>query len=172
VGYRNATKYADFLFFALKLLLTIVLPPSKTAPTFHNGEPVPFRLTPNIQSLMGPTVMEGLYAVSVMVMARGLTEPEFDLDQYLCVFVRDELNSWYAQQHRPGGQDPHRPSVPDQQLREIVRVNVEAIVKRATSLAQVGPGNVAANQTVIDLISQAVNPRHLALTDNLWMPYF
>ncbi|ANB14815.1 histone acetyltransferase TRA1 [Sugiyamaella lignohabitans] len=113
---------------------------------------------------MGPTVVEGLYAMSIMIIARGLTEPEFDLDQYLCVFVRDELISWYTQQHRP--------SVQDQQLREIVRVNVEAIVKRATSLAQVGQGNIPANQTVIDLISQAVNPRHLALTDNLWMPYF
>lgn len=140
-----------------------ILPPSKSAPAFHNGESVPFRLTPNIQTLMGPTCLEGLYAMSIMIIARGLTEPEFDLDQYLCVFVRDELISWYTQQHRP--------SVQDQQLRDIVKVNVEAIVKRASSLAQMGQGNIPANQTVIDLISQAVNPRHLALTDNLWMPY-
>lgn len=140
------------------------LPPSNKAPAFHNGEPVPFRLTPNIQTLMGPTSLEGLYSMSVMIIARCLTEPEFDLDQYLSIFVRDELISWYNQQHRP--------NVHDQQLRDIVKVNVEAIVRRATSLAQIGQGNIPANQTVIDLISQAVNPRHMALTDNLWMPYF
>lgn len=141
-----------------------LLPPTKSPPSFHNGEPVPFRLTPNIQALMGPTVLEALFAMSIMVIARGLTDPEFDLDQYLCVFVRDELISWYTQQHRS--------NVPDSQLRDTVRHNVEAIVRRATSLAQVGQGNVPANQTVIDLISQAVNSRHLALADNLWMPYF
>lgn len=113
---------------------------------------------------MGPTTLEGLYSMSVMIIARCLSEPEFELDQYLSIFVRDELISWYTQQHRP--------TVQDQQLREIVRMNVEAIVKRASSLAQVGQGNIPANQTVIDLISQAVNPRHLSLTDNLWMPYF
>ncbi|RDW26905.1 hypothetical protein B0I72DRAFT_92085 [Yarrowia lipolytica] len=140
-----------------------VLPPQKSTPTFHNGEAVPFRLTPNIQQLMGPTNMEGLFSFAIMLIARAVTEPEFSLDQYMSLFVRDEMISWYTQQHRP--------SVQDQQLREIVKVNVDGIVKRASSLAQVGQGNVPANQTVIDLISQAVNPRYLALTDNLWQAY-
>ncbi|ODQ63382.1 hypothetical protein NADFUDRAFT_28952 [Nadsonia fulvescens var. elongata DSM 6958] len=146
---------------ATEMLPTI--PPQKSSPAFHNGEPVAFRLTPNIQALMGPTALEGLFSMSVMNIARCLTEPELDLEQYLSLFVRDEMISWYTQQHRP--------SVQDQQLREIVRVNVETIVKRAISLAQVGQGNIPANQTVIDLISQAVNPRNLALTDHLWMAY-
>ncbi|KAF5100851.1 hypothetical protein D0Z00_001120 [Geotrichum galactomycetum] len=135
----------------------------KNPPTFHNGELVPFRLTPNIQALMGPIALEGIYSVSVMVIAKCLTESEFDLDQYLSVFVRDELISWYVQQQRR--------SAPDKQLREIALTNVGVIVKRATSLAQVGQGNIPANQTVIDLISQAVNPRFMVHTDNLWMPY-
>lgn len=135
----------------------------KNPPTFHNGELVPFRLTPNIQALMGPIALEGIYSVSVMVIAKCLTESEFDLDQYLSVFVRDELISWYVQQQRR--------SAPDKQLREIALNNVGVIVKRATSLAQVGQGNIPANQTVIDLISQAVNPRFMVHTDNLWMAY-
>lgn len=135
----------------------------KNPPTFHTSELVPFRLTPNIQALMGPIALEGIYSVSVMVIAKCLTESEFDLDQYLSVFVRDELISWYVQQQRR--------SAPDKQLREIALNNVGVIVKRATSLAQVGQGNIPANQTVIDLISQAVNPRFMVHTDNLWMPY-
>lgn len=136
---------------------------SKNPPTFQNGELVPFRLTPNIQALMGPIALEGIYSVSVMVIAKCLTESENDLDQYLSVFVRDELISWYVQQQRR--------SAPDKQLREIALNNVGVIVKRATSMAQVGQGNIPANQTVIDLISQAVNPKFMVHTDNLWMPY-
>ena len=57
------------------------------------------------------------------------------------------------------------------QLRETVQTNSDMIVKRAVSLAQAPPGNLPANQTVIDLIAKAVNPMNLALCDALWMPY-
>lgn len=136
----------------------------KGPPMFHNPEHIPFRLTPNIQTLMGPTALEGIFSVSVMVIAKCLTETAHELDQYICVFVREELISWYVQQQRP--------SLPDDQLREATIKNVAYIGKRATSLAQVGQGNIPSNQTVIDLISQAVNPRFMVATDNLWMPYF
>lgn len=141
-----------------------ILPPSKNPPSFLNGEPVAFRFTPNIQTLMGPTAAEGIFAMTIMIIAKGLTEPEFDLAQFLPVFVRDELISLYLQQQRPPPQET--------QMRDIVRLNVDAIVRRASSLAQIGTGNIPANQTVIDLISLAVNPHNLALTDSLWMPYY
>lgn len=136
----------------------------RNPPQFHNPEHIPFRLTPNIQTLMGPTALEGIFSVSVMVIAKCLTETAHELDQYISVFVREELISWHVQQQRP--------SLPDAQLREFTVKNVGHIGKRASSLAQVGQGNIPANQTVIDLISQAVNPRFMVATDNLWMPYF
>lgn len=79
------------------------------------------------------------------------------------MFVRDEMIFWFTQQHRSG--------LGEQQLREKVQVNSEIIVRRATSLAQAGQGNLPANQTVIDLINKAANPFNLAQLDNLWMPY-
>lgn len=144
---------------------TDMLPPlsSKNTPIFYNPEFVPFRLTPNIQTLMGPIALEGIFSVSVMVIAKCLTDATSELDQYMSIFIREELISWHVHQQRP--------TLPDAQLRDITIKNVAYIAKRATSLAQVGQGNIPANQTVIDLISQAVNPRNLALTDNLWMPY-
>lgn len=140
-----------------------ILPASRNPPAFFNGEPVPFRMTPNIQALMGATTFEGLYSMAVMIIAKGLTDPEFDLAYFLPVFVRDELLSWYSQQ---------RATVPESQMRDVVKLNVDAIVKRAMSLGQVGQGSIPANQTVIDLISIAVNPRNLAMTDVRWMPYY
>lgn len=49
---------------------------ASTNPFFHNGETVPFRFTPNIQTLMGPIAIEGIFSCAVMAIARCLTEPE------------------------------------------------------------------------------------------------
>jgi len=131
---------------------------------FHNPEPVPFRLTPNLQTLMGPLATEGIYSCAIMAIARCLTEPEYELEQQLSLFVRDEMIHWFTSQHRQG-------SMADGQLRETVQANSEIIVKRTLSLAQSPAGALPANQTVIDLIAKAVNPMNLAQSDTLFMPY-
>jgi transformation/transcription domain-associated protein len=131
---------------------------------FHNPEPVPFRLTPNLQTLMGPLATEGIFSCAIMAIARCLTEPEFELEQQLSLFVRDEMIFWFTSSHRTG-------QMGESQLRETVQANSEIIVKRTLSLAQSPAGALPANQTVIDLIAKAVNPMNLASTDALWMPY-
>ncbi|ORY74856.1 FAT domain-domain-containing protein, partial [Protomyces lactucae-debilis] len=132
-------------------------------PVFHNGEAVPFRLTPALQNLMGPIGIEGIFSCATMAIARCLTEPEFELDQHLSIFVRDELITWFTQQHRPVTHETH--------LREKVSSNVDLIVRRASSLSQVAQGNLPANQTIIDLISQSVNPKNLVQMDQLWSSF-
>ncbi|KAJ5831817.1 Histone acetylase complex subunit [Penicillium riverlandense] len=130
---------------------------------FYNPEQVPFRFTPNIQTLLGPIATEGLFACAMMAIARCLTEPRHELEQQLSVFVRDEMMFWATAQHRG--------VLPVPQLRDLVYNNSEIIVNRAVSLASPPEGNLPANQTTIDLISKAVNPQHLASCDALWMPY-
>ncbi|KAH8758668.1 hypothetical protein BGZ57DRAFT_622732 [Hyaloscypha finlandica] len=131
---------------------------------FHNPEPVPFRLTPNLQTLMGPLATEGIYSCAIMAIARCLTEPEFELEQQLSLFVRDEMIHWFTSSHRSAQMEGG-------QLRETVQTNSELIVKRTLSLAQSPAGPLPANQTVIDLIAKAVNPMNLAQCDALFMPY-
>lgn len=133
-------------------------------PTFHNPELVPFRLTPNIQTLMGPMATEGIFTASIMAIARCLTEPEFDLEQQLSLFVRDEMIFWFTSSHKASNMN-------ESHLRETVQVNSEVIVKRTLSLAQAPMGALPANQTVIDLVAKAVNPVNLAGGDALWMGY-
>ncbi|MCJ1310684.1 hypothetical protein MMC25_004350 [Agyrium rufum] len=135
-----------------------------TKPQFGHNEPVPFRLTPNLQALMGPLATEGIFSCGIMAIARCLTEPEFELEQQLSIFVRDEVMFWLTQQHRNAGTE-------SSQLRETVSINSEIIVKKATSLAMPAGGGLPANQTVIDLISRAVRPENLAGCDALWMAY-
>ncbi|KAF4120545.1 transformation/transcription domain-associated protein [Geosmithia morbida] len=132
-------------------------------PLLHNPEPVPFRLTPNLQTMMGPLATEGIFSCSMMTIARALTEPEHELEHALTLFVRDEMIFWFTSSHRHG--------ISDTQLRDTVQKNSDSIVKRAVSLAHSPSGNLPANQTVIDAIAKAVNPINLAQADALWMPY-
>jgi len=135
-------------------------------PIFHNPEPVPFRLTPNLQTLMGPLATEGLFSSALMAIARCLTEvhePGNELEQQLSIFVRDEMIVWFTQQSKPLNAET--------QLRECVQGNVDIVVKRAVSLAKPPEGNLPANQTVVDLVARAVDPKALASTDALWMGY-
>jgi transformation/transcription domain-associated protein len=44
-------------------------------PVFVNSEPVPFRLTPNLQVFLGPLAMEGIFACTLQTIARCLVEP-------------------------------------------------------------------------------------------------
>lgn len=136
---------------------------SNNKPFFHNPEPVPFRLTPNLQVLMGPLALEGIFGCSLMAIARCLTEPELELEHALTLTVRDEMIYWLTSSHRNG--------ISESQLRDTVQVNSDAIVKRAASLAHNPSGNLPANQTVIDAIAKAVNPMNLAQCDMLFMPY-
>ncbi|ROT39320.1 transcription-associated protein [Sodiomyces alkalinus F11] len=136
---------------------------SPNKPFFHNPEPVPFRLTPNLQTLMGPLGMEGIFSCALMAVARCLLVPEHGLEHALTLFVRDEMIYWFTSSHRVV-------QMTEQQLRESVQLNTDSIVKRAASLAQSPTSNLPANQTVIDLIAKAVNPMNLAQCDALWMP--
>lgn len=134
-------------------------------PFFGSVEHVPFRLTPNLQTLMGPLATEGVFSCSIMAIARCLTEPEFELEHALTLFVRDEVMFWFTSSHR-------MVHLNEGQLRDTVQTNCDLVVKRAMALATTDPeAKVPANQTVIDLISKAVNPINLAMMDALWQAY-
>lgn len=122
---------------------------NQSTPILGNGESVPFRFTPNIQNFVTPIGIEGLFTSSLMAVARCLTEPEFELDQYLSIFIRDELVTWHTMNHRP---------VTDTQLRERIATNVFQILKRTQFLScrterdKAVHANKPANQSIIDLI--------------------
>jgi transformation/transcription domain-associated protein len=92
-----------------------------------------------------------------------LTALQFEMDQYLSIFIRDEIITWYTALHASAPQDA--------ELRNQVTTNVELVMRRLSSLKREPGGNLPANQTVIDYISQAVDPLALAQMDLLWMPW-
>ena len=81
----------------------------------------------------------------------------------MTLFVRDELVSWQNATKRTALQE--------HQLRDSVRSNVDLLLRRAQGIAcksdrEKGQASVIpANQTLLDLISQASNPLKLAQMD-------
>lgn len=99
---------------------------NQSTPLLGNGESVPFRFTPNIQEYITPVGIEGLFTSCLLATARSLTEPELELDQYLSLFIRDELITWHMSNHR---------SVTDAQFRDRVQTNVLQVMTKAQFLS-------------------------------------
>lgn len=54
-------------------------------PIFAMSDVVPFRLTPNMQHLLGPVFTEGILTSGIMAIGRGLTEPEVSISSFLMI---------------------------------------------------------------------------------------
>lgn len=151
-----------------------IVPHIHAPPQFLNGEPVAFRMTPNLQHLLGPSVAEGLFAPLMMLIGKSITDPQFDLQQFLPLFVRDEIISFYANQLNPEHRVP-RGLKSKAEMQEVIKQNVEMIDKRAASLwhpsSKAGP-NQPADQKVLELYSKSVNVCNLVWAEMQWMPYY
>lgn len=205
------------------------------------SESVPFRLTPNLQSYMGAIALEGLLAPSIFLLAKCLTEFEFEMEDFLSFFIRDELFSAYQQSSHsnpshstsPSNTNPgtpntsgnpissntsSAPSLSDETIMIKVFQNLDLVYKRTLTLAclrereklsvesiqqllssqppslpvpSLTPSllnnnsstnsNINSNivntilppihQTILDLISSAVNPQKLLQMDPQWHPW-
>jgi len=146
---------------------------SQQLPIFATNDVVPFRLTPNLQHFLGPICTEGILTSSIMAIGRSLTEPEFDLEQQLCLFSRDEVITWLR----------GRSAVPDVNFKKLVAGNIDGVVKRAETMAckvereqavqnLTAPVLAPVVQTVTNLISSATNPIQLTKMGEMYMPWF
>lgn len=155
---------------------------------YQIGEAVPFRLTPNLQHFMGDIGMEGLLISSIFAIAKCLTERRFEMEDYLALFIRDELAGWIG---KSDGED----------IISKTLQNVDNIYKRVLLLActqersKLGVDSLTENpsftfsnndddksstitstlsplhQSILDLISCAVNPQKLCQMDSHWHPW-
>ena len=140
---------------------------SPQAPHFKSPDPTPFRLSPNIQHFIGPIGIEGLLASSFMALGTALTSSEHGLEDYLSIFVHDEVRFWFSgMQHQSKHLEP---------TIDLVRQNVFEVVKRARLMScrfgQDKASITPLNQAVLDLINYASHPSKLALQDPTWMPW-
>lgn len=141
---------------------------SPTVPHFKSPDPTPFRLSPNIQYFIGPVAIEGILTSAFMALGRALTDSEFGLEDYLGIFVRDELHFWVSGVQRQVNKGIEA-------SREIIVQNALEVVKRVRLMScrfgQEKSPETPVNQAVLDLINYASHPSKLALQDPTWMPW-
>jgi len=144
-------------------------------PILASADAVPFRFTPNMQNFVGPICTEGILTSSLMAIGRCLTEPEFDLDQQLCLFARDEVTQWFQMRGKALSFDLA--------FRKHVASNIDGMVTRAELMAckiereqavnnPLNPGDKPVVQTVTNLVCQATNPAHLNRMAETYHPWF
>lgn len=138
----------------------------------ENNEAVPFRLTPNLQHLFGAIGVEGVLTTSVMSIGRCLTQPQFDLESQLPLFMREDVLTWYGAKKR---------NASEHEIRRMIQTNAQRIVARAQILAHKYEREQGANETatvepaclsLINLINQATNPQILSQMEPLFAPWF
>ncbi|KAA8531972.1 hypothetical protein F0562_006886 [Nyssa sinensis] len=149
------------------------------------NEPVPFRLTRNLQAFFSHFGVEGLIVSAMCAAAQAVVSPKQNqhLWHHLAMFFRDELLSWSWR--RPLGM-PLAPVVGGGSLNPIdfkqkVTSNVENVIGRITGIAPqylseeeenpVDPPQ-SVQRGVTELVEAALTPRNLCMMDPTWHPWF
>ena len=136
-------------------------------------EVVPFRLTRNMQTFIGPHGMEGLLLAAGTAAAQGLLQHHTSLPSMLALFLRDDILAWAARRSGSRSIAALAGSLKPAQLDACVNLNVKAAMERA---AQMGPassvtceGNPQAGMR--HLVELAVSPANLCRMEPTWQPW-
>ncbi|KAH7432383.1 hypothetical protein KP509_07G020000 [Ceratopteris richardii] len=145
-------------------------------------EPVPFRLTRNLQTFFTPFIVEGLFVSSMCAAAQSVVSPKSQHVRYqLAMFFRDELLSWSLR--RPPGMPaaPAAGGIGSAELKQRVTTNVDQVLARIKKIApqsfpeedENNPESLqSVQQGVTDLVEAALRPKNLCMMDPTWHPWF
>ncbi|XP_068325472.1 uncharacterized protein [Pyrus communis] len=150
------------------------------------NEPVPFRLTRNMQAFFSHFGVEGLIVSAMCAAAQAVVSPKQSqhLWHQLAMFFRDELLSWSWR--RPSLGMPMAPFAGGGNMNPIdfkqkVIANVEHVIGRINGIApqyfseeedngMEPPQSV--QRGVTELVEAALTPRNLCMMDPTWHPWF
>ncbi|KDP46748.1 hypothetical protein JCGZ_06536 [Jatropha curcas] len=149
------------------------------------NEPVPFRLTRNMQAFFSHFGVEGLIVSAMCAAAQAVVSPKQTqhLWHQLAMFFRDELLSWSWR--RPLGM-PLAPvagggNMNPADFKHKVTTNVDQVIHRINGIAPqflseeeenaVDPPQ-SVQRGVTDLVEAALTPRNLCMMDPTWHPWF
>ncbi|GLJ07095.1 hypothetical protein SUGI_0058030 [Cryptomeria japonica] len=147
------------------------------------NEPVPFRLTRNLQTFFTPFGVEGLFVSAMCAAAQSIVAPKNQHVQHqLAMFFRDELLSWSWR--RPPGM-PSAPAaaggISPVEFEQKVKTNVEQVIGRVKVIAPQCFPEEEENATeppqsvqrgVTELVDAALRPKSLCMMDPTWHPWF
>ncbi|KAL5822462.1 hypothetical protein ACOSQ3_020378 [Xanthoceras sorbifolium] len=148
------------------------------------NEPVPFRLTRNMQAFFSHFGVEGLVVSAMCAAAQALVSPKQNhhLWYQLAMFFRDELLSWTWR--RPMGMSMAPASGGGNtntiEFKHKVNTNVESVIVRVNGIApqyseedeNTGDPPQSVQRGITELVEAALTPRNLCMMDPTWHPWF
>ena len=136
------------------------------------SEPVPFRMTRNIQVLLTPFCLEGIFVTTLSSCAQAINAERSLIVPHLGLFFRDELLNWSWRRLRSPGPAP-------MDLKSMVKANVVNSINRMKVMEPTEAINTKTSVSsqhlqkgTYDLVENAVNPENLCRMEPTWHPWF
>lgn len=136
---------------------------------FLDPRRIPFRLTPNIQSLIGPILLEGRFFPAMGIVASSLEQAQDDLDPALRLLLRDDIVAWYTSKSMAKS---------DTKMQELEKQLFDRIIRNAmhvqSTIAECAPKVVKGEKSetlkkgpvdlkVKELVKEATDPSRLCM---------
>ncbi|KAL0020642.1 hypothetical protein WJX79_010395 [Trebouxia sp. C0005] len=138
------------------------------AGVLERSEPVPFRLTRNLQTFFTPFGVEGVFITAMAVAAQASIAHHSGIAHILSMFFRDDVMAWNK---RVQGKAPNTHPLKPAQLKPLVQRNVKDCVDRIQLVAPSLAGD-GVQKGAVSLVEAALNPRNLCRMDPTWHPWF
>ena len=132
------------------------------------NRPVPFRLTPCLQSMISPLGMSGPLQMTMIATARCLVQPKFSLQSMLQAILRDEFIAWKKKQEEE--ENNAMVGTVDVDNEEVIKLVTSAVTSITTRLQNLAEFEDAESKVTL-LISAASSVENLCRMDPAWNPW-
>ena len=129
-------------------------------------------MTPNIQSLIGPLLLEGRFIPSMGIVSSALDQAKDDLDPALRLLLRDDIVAWYTSKSAAKS-DSKMQELEKQLLDRVIRNAMHVESKIAECAPQVTRGEEGENAETLrqepvdlkvkELVKEATDPKRLCM---------
>ncbi|KAL5252847.1 hypothetical protein ACHWQZ_G015572 [Mnemiopsis leidyi] len=133
------------------------IPISKDTGEFVHEQHIPFRLTPNMITLMGPISLSGPMVFSMIAAARCLIDPKLGTDAILHAILKDEVQA----------------SIKDMTEPRVISMieDIQSAVNQIMSRLQTAANFEKAESKLPSIISLTTTPENLCRLDPAWYPW-
>lgn len=124
---------------------------------------MPFRMTRNIEALVGKPYLEGRFITSFAMIAGAVRQHRDKLDPILRLLMRDDILAWYS---KSLAKTDSKTQELERQLIERVSKNVQTLQAKfseCSASSKHGQGKDPIDCRVRDLYSAATNPEKLCM---------
>jgi len=138
------------------------------------GNKLPFRFTRNIENLIGPFMIGGIFVPAMASGAEAFHSVNEELNPALCVILRDDIVSWYCSKSPPRSDSKNQEL--ERQLGERILKNASLVQRRMLECAPDTDMDTdkqdAADSHLRHLLHVATSPENLCEAPLPFQPWF